>query len=105
MNFTLCPARSKSIITLLFFSANESSYELPDDLFDKEKGDVKPTKAKKKTALNGKKLPLKRSVDEVEVSPALLSSRRLCYTVKTQSTFFSLDERRSIIRTTIIDVC
>jgi hypothetical protein len=46
---------------------NGSSYDLPDDLFDKEKGDVKPTKAKKKTAVNGKKPALKRSFDEVEV--------------------------------------
>jgi hypothetical protein len=44
------------------------SYDLPDDLFDKEKGDVKPTKAKKKTAVNGKKPALKRSFNEVEVS-------------------------------------
>jgi hypothetical protein len=48
-------------------STNGSSYDLPDDLFDKEKGDVKPTKAKKKTAVNGKKPALKRSFDEVEV--------------------------------------
>jgi hypothetical protein len=49
-------------------STNGPSYDLPDDLFDKEKGDVKPTKGKKKTAVNGKKAPLKRSFDEVEVS-------------------------------------
>ena len=48
--------------------ADESSYDLPDDLFDKEKGDVKPSKAKKKAAVNGKKQTLKRSFDEVEVS-------------------------------------
>lgn len=47
--------------------SNESSYELPDDLFDKEKGDVKPTKAKKKMAVNGKKPAMKRTLDEVEV--------------------------------------
>jgi hypothetical protein len=52
----------------LYTSTNESSYDLPDDLFDKEKGDVKPTKAKKKTVVNGKKPALKRSFNEVEVS-------------------------------------
>jgi len=41
-----------------------NSYELPDDLFDKPKGDVKPVKEKKKkTAVNVKK----RSFNEVEV--------------------------------------
>lgn len=44
-----------------------SSYDLPDDLFDKEKGEIKPIKAKKKTAVNGKKAAVKRSFDEVEV--------------------------------------
>jgi hypothetical protein len=46
---------------------NGSSYDLPDDLFDKEKGDVNPPKPNKKTAVNGKKPALKRSFDEVEV--------------------------------------
>jgi hypothetical protein len=61
-------------MTLVCLSANEVSYELPDDLFDKDKGDFKPTKAKKKPAPNGKKPPLKRSFDEVEVSSSWLSS-------------------------------
>lgn len=63
-----CPTRSKFTIISLRASTNGPSYDLPDDLFDKEKGDVKPTKAKKKTVLNGKKPPLKRSFDEVDVS-------------------------------------
>jgi hypothetical protein len=64
----LCPARSKCVMTPLCTSTKKSSYDLPDDLFDKEKGDVKPTKAKKKSAVNSKKPILKRSFDEVEVS-------------------------------------
>ena len=55
-------------MTPLCTSTKESSYDLPDDLFDKEKGDVKPTKVKKKPAVNSKKPALKRSFDEVEVS-------------------------------------
>ena len=53
---------------LLLTCTDLSSYDLPDDLFDKENGDVKPTRAKKKTAVNGKKPALKRGFDEVEVS-------------------------------------
>jgi hypothetical protein len=49
---------------------DEFSYDLPDDLFDKEKGDIKPSKAKKKAVVNGKKQALKRSFDEVEVGLA-----------------------------------
>ena len=55
-------------MSLLRISTDESSYDLPDDLFDKEKGDVKPTKAKKKAVVNGKKPVMKRSFEEVEVS-------------------------------------
>ena len=45
------------------------SYELSDDLFDKDKGEVKPVKSKKKLAANGKKPnPLKRSFEDTEVS-------------------------------------
>jgi hypothetical protein len=64
----LCLVRSKCATTPLCTSTKESSYDLPDDLFDKEKGDVKPTKAKKKSAVNSKKPALKRSFNEVEVS-------------------------------------
>jgi hypothetical protein len=63
-------ARSKYISISLCTRTNRSSYDLPDDLFDKEKGDVKPIKAKKKMAASGKKPSTKRSFDEVEVSLA-----------------------------------
>jgi hypothetical protein len=53
------------------FCSSSSSYDLPDDLFDKEKGDVKPTKpvkAKKKVA------GVKRGIVETDVS---LGNRQL----------------------------
>lgn len=39
-----------------------SSYELPEDLFDKSAGEAKPTKPQKKKTL------LKRTLAEIEVS-------------------------------------
>lgn len=47
--------------------ANGDSYELPDDLFDKNAGEVKPTKPIKKTAKATK--PVRRNYGEMEVGP------------------------------------
>lgn len=62
------------------------SYELPDDLFDKDAGEAKPTKPQKK------KTSLKRTVAEVEVgtsvqfsSHVLTVQRRILPQMATQS--------------------
>ena len=56
--------------TNMSFANAFCSYDLPDDVFDKEKGDVKPTKPKKKGPLAKKAVNStvqKRSFSDIEV--------------------------------------
>ena len=56
-----------------------SSFDLPDDVFDFEQGDVKPLKPKKKVSPATKKSGQKRSIEEVEASqPRTVSANTDC---------------------------